>query len=154
MRSFNFVFILLAVLSCTSIAMIGAMPTGNGTPTQGLYLRQLYVPLQQRAEVQSQTRLKYLFSSPQRCEAVAGLCEICAQIDENKLQPRKVCDTKTCTVANKLYIFWCEEAASVTGRTSRASRAGIHPRSPIYNNSSAPSVNRHSLELVNQHSLT
>jgi hypothetical protein len=63
MRTFNFVFIILAVLSCTSIAMIGAMPTGNGTPAQALHLRQLYVhsPLQ-RVEVQ--TRLKYIFLQP------------------------------------------------------------------------------------------
>jgi hypothetical protein len=66
MRTFNFVFIILAVLSCTSIAMIGAMPTGNGTPAQALpnHLRQLYVHSRQRAEVQVQTRLKYL--SPAR----------------------------------------------------------------------------------------
>jgi len=47
MRTFNFVFMILAVLSCTSIAMmIGAMPTGNGTPAlaaQALHLPQLYV---------------------------------------------------------------------------------------------------------------
>ncbi|KAF8493800.1 hypothetical protein F5888DRAFT_1696972 [Russula emetica] len=124
MRTFNFVFIILAVLSCTSIAMIGAMPTGNGTPVQALHLLQ----------------------SPQRCEAITGLCEICAQIDENKLQPRKFCDTKTCTVANKLYIFWCKEG-SVTARTSesRAALTRIRPRPPIYNNSAATFVNRHSL---------
>ena len=46
MRTFNLVFvILLAILSCTSIAMIvGAMPIGNGSPIQALHLRQLYVP--------------------------------------------------------------------------------------------------------------
>jgi hypothetical protein len=44
MRTFNFVFILLAVLGCTGIAMIWAMPTGNGTPAHdALHIRQLYV---------------------------------------------------------------------------------------------------------------
>lgn len=107
MRTFNFVFtIILAVLSCTSIAMIGAMPTRNGPPTRALHLRQF----------------------PQRCEAIPGLCEICAQVDENKLQPRKICDSKTCTAANKLYIFWCEEVKegkedNVTAQTSRVQTA-------------------------------
>ena len=141
MRTFNLVFIILAVLSCTSIAMIGAMPTGNGTPAQALHLPQLYVHWQQRAEVQ--TRLKYLLSSPQRCEAVAGLCEICAQIDENKLQPRKICESKTCTAVTSYCIFWCKEG-SVTARTSRTQDALTHPRPrpPIFNNSSAISVRR------------
>ena len=42
MHTFN--YIVLAMLSFTSIAMIWAIPTWNGTPAQALHLRQLYVP--------------------------------------------------------------------------------------------------------------